>query len=139
MSPPPAVTELAPGLHLHGGAESISTTTFARALQARWWLRGRFLVDGTVLSLASTAAVFGSSYLGIARVVLRSIRRHALAFEAFASPTLIVGAGLVGQQLTHRLQEDRTYGLRPVGMIDADPLPYAIHGASGVPVLGGLS
>jgi exopolysaccharide biosynthesis polyprenyl glycosylphosphotransferase len=83
--------------------------------------------------------VFGLVYMGVARIVLRSLRRRAFSFEAFAAPTLIVGAGVVGQQLTHRLLTDRTYGLRPVGLIDADPLPASPHrGASGVPVLGGL-
>jgi exopolysaccharide biosynthesis polyprenyl glycosylphosphotransferase len=221
MTPPPAVSELAPqGLGLRLPPESFGGTTLARALEPRWWTRGRFLVDATVLSLAATAAVFGTSrlnfnpttrgiaaafpvlvlallyarrgpddrlsqsavdifahvlgvvslagmltivvgsvlgtphplelplrlwlfglvYLSVARMMLRSIRRHALSHDAFSTPTLIVGAGLVGQQLTHRLLTDRTYGLRPVGMIDADPLPMVGRlTPAGVPVLGGLS
>ena len=220
MSPPPAVTELAPRLRVRTAAQNAHTHALARALETRWWLRGRFLLDAAVLCLATMAAVLGSAgvrfsadsrliaacfplltlallygrrspddrlsqsavdivshvigvvsmsamlavaagsvlatdhpvalpfrlwvfgftYLGIARIVMRSIRRHAVGFEAFAAPTLIVGAGLVGQQISHRLLEDRTYGLRPVGMIDADPLPYSdANRPSGVPVLGGLA
>jgi exopolysaccharide biosynthesis polyprenyl glycosylphosphotransferase len=40
-----------------------------------------------------------------------------------ATPTLIVGAGVVGDQVARRLNQDHRYGLRPVGMLDADPLP----------------
>ena len=90
------------------------------------------------LALPLRLWVFAIVYLGIARVVLRSLRRHAYTFDAFSTPTLIVGAGMVGQQITRRLLEDRTYGLRPVGMIDADPLMARDDGGAGdVPVLGG--
>jgi exopolysaccharide biosynthesis polyprenyl glycosylphosphotransferase len=220
MTPPPAVTEVATPLRLPLPADEPRSPTLARALEPRWWSRGRFLVDATVLSLAAVAAVFGSDsvrfsatsrlvaggfpllvlvllyvrrapddrlsqsavdifshvlgivslagmlaiaagsvlgvahpltlplrlwvfalvYLSVARLVMRSVRHHALTYAAFSTPTLIVGAGIVGQQLTHRLLEDRSYGLRPVGLIDADPLPNTRqHPAAGVPVLGGLS
>jgi exopolysaccharide biosynthesis polyprenyl glycosylphosphotransferase len=58
---------------------------------------------------------------------------------ALATPTLIVGAGLVGEHLVKRLLTEPSYGLRPVGYVDADPLPRPDR-ASGerLPVLGGL-
>jgi exopolysaccharide biosynthesis polyprenyl glycosylphosphotransferase len=83
--------------------------------------------------------VFGLFYLATARLVLRSVRHHAFALGAFSAPTIIVGAGLIGRQLTRRLLSDRSYGLRPVGLIDADPLPQVGPPAdSGIPILGGL-
>jgi exopolysaccharide biosynthesis polyprenyl glycosylphosphotransferase len=91
------------------------------------------------LALPLRLWVFGLVYLAIARLVLRSVRHQAFAFDAFSSPTIIVGAGLIGRQLIRRLQADRSYGLRPIGLIDADPLPQvnALED-SGIPVLGGL-
>lgn len=94
------------------------------------------------LSLPLRLWVFSLVYLGIARIVLRSVRQYAFAFDACCTPTLIVGAGIVGQQLTRRLLEDRTYGLRPVGLIDDDPLPRDHYpdrpAVPYVPVLGGV-
>jgi exopolysaccharide biosynthesis polyprenyl glycosylphosphotransferase len=58
--------------------------------------------------------------------------------RALATPTLIVGAGTVGDQLASRLSGDDRYGLRPVGFLDADPLPRSGHSdAALLPVLGG--
>jgi exopolysaccharide biosynthesis polyprenyl glycosylphosphotransferase len=58
--------------------------------------------------------------------------------RALAVPTLIVGAGVVGDQLASRLSGDSRYGLRPVGFLDADPLPRSGRSdAALLPVLGG--
>jgi exopolysaccharide biosynthesis polyprenyl glycosylphosphotransferase len=55
-----------------------------------------------------------------------------------AKPTLIVGAGLIGAHLVKRLVAEPAYGLRPVGFLDADPLPSADRSTGRVlPVLGG--
>jgi exopolysaccharide biosynthesis polyprenyl glycosylphosphotransferase len=82
--------------------------------------------------------LFGAVYLGVARFVLVAIRRKALTNEGAAAPTLIVGAGKIGAHLVHRLRTEPSYGLHPVGFLDADPLlgPEAAHEAS-LPVLGG--
>ncbi len=82
--------------------------------------------------------VFSSVYLGIARVVLLSVRRSVVRLEEFSTPTLIVGAGLVGEHLVKRLMAERRYGLRPVGFIDSDPRPIEDTSIPFVPVLGGL-
>ncbi len=90
------------------------------------------------LGLALRLWVFSFFYLGIARAVLLSVRRQAVRTDAFAAPTLIVGAGAVGEHLVERLQGDRRYGLRPVGFLDDNPLPRLNNGDDlGVPVLGG--
>ncbi len=90
------------------------------------------------LALPLRLWVFSLVYVGVARLVLRVVRRHALAHPSFATPTLIVGAGVVGQQLAARLLAEPSYGLRPVGLIDADPLPRSGQLAnSAVPILGG--
>jgi exopolysaccharide biosynthesis polyprenyl glycosylphosphotransferase len=51
-----------------------------------------------------------------------------------AKPTLIVGAGRVGQLTAKRLLDRPELGLRPVGFIDKNPL--VPDGSSGIPVLG---
>jgi exopolysaccharide biosynthesis polyprenyl glycosylphosphotransferase len=90
------------------------------------------------LGLALRLWLFSAVYLGVARMVLLSVRRQAIRTEAFATPTLIVGAGIVGEQLVKRLVDEPGYGLRPVGFLDSDPLPRAEQrDSSSVPVLGG--
>ncbi len=90
------------------------------------------------VSLALRLWLFGSVYLTVARLVLLSIRRQATRSGALATPTLIVGAGLVGEHLVKRLLTDPGYGLRPVGYLDSDPLPDTDRAAGSVlPVLGG--
>jgi exopolysaccharide biosynthesis polyprenyl glycosylphosphotransferase len=91
------------------------------------------------LGLAVRLWLYAAVYLGISRAVLLSVRRQAIRSEAFAVPTLVVGAGVVGAQLVRRLLADPGYGLRPVGLVDADPLPdpTSFDGPP-VPVLGGL-
>ena len=80
--------------------------------------------------------VFGSVYLGIGRGMLFSVRRQALRSPRLRIPTLIVGAGVIGTQLVHRLVGDAGYGLRPVGFLDADPLLPRDVDTSPLPVLG---
>jgi exopolysaccharide biosynthesis polyprenyl glycosylphosphotransferase len=93
---------------------------------------------GHPVALALRLWVFACVYVGVARAVMFSVRRKAIRSEKLATPTLVIGAGVVGEQLVRRLMEEPTYGMRPVGFLDADPL----HGAdeselSGVPLLGG--
>ncbi|MGN6870674.1 MAG: sugar transferase [Solirubrobacteraceae bacterium] len=90
------------------------------------------------VALALRLWLFSSVYLGLARLVLVSVRRQAMSNHALATPTLIVGAGTVGDHLAARLASDARYGLRPVGFLDADPLPRSGRGdGGGLPVLGG--
>jgi len=91
-----------------------------------------------LLELATWLWLFAVIYLGVTRMVLFSVRRHALRAGQLAAPTLIVGAGVIGALLARRLLEDASYGLRPVGFLDADPLPSLGHlTAPSIPVLGG--
>lgn len=90
------------------------------------------------VSLALRLWLFSVVYVGGARALLTAARRHAVARPELATPTLIVGAGLVGKQLGQRLTEKTSYGLRPVGYLDADPMPHAdSDGSPALPVLGG--
>ena len=90
------------------------------------------------LALASRLWLFGVVYLGTARVMLVSVRRRAISSEPFATPTLIVGAGMIGSHLVKRLLEKPSYGLRPVGFLDSNPLPPRTPAVSpAVPILGG--
>jgi exopolysaccharide biosynthesis polyprenyl glycosylphosphotransferase len=90
---------------------------------------------GTILRLWLFALV----YLGVARVVALSVRRALMRTPRLATPTLIVGAGVVGEHLVKRFGDDPGYGLRPVGFLDSDPLPRPESSRVVVPVLGGPS
>jgi exopolysaccharide biosynthesis polyprenyl glycosylphosphotransferase len=65
---------------------------------------------------------------GITRVFIRSRL-------SFRQRTLIVGAGLVGQEIARKLRRNPGYGLEVVGFVDADPLPLH-HELGDLPVLG---
>jgi exopolysaccharide biosynthesis polyprenyl glycosylphosphotransferase len=91
------------------------------------------------LSLVIRFWLYGFIYLGVARGVLLSLRRRVLSSDAFAVPTLIVGAGVVGSHLATRLLTDRSYGLRPIGLLDSNPLPSSDYFARPpIPVLDGF-
>jgi exopolysaccharide biosynthesis polyprenyl glycosylphosphotransferase len=98
-------------------------------------------IDGLVagahpVALALRMWLFTLVYLGTARAMLLSVRRHAARIGGFATPTLIVGAGVVGEHLVKRLLADSNYGLLPVGFLDASPLqPVTAH--PHIPLLGG--
>ncbi|HET9103118.1 MAG TPA: sugar transferase [Solirubrobacteraceae bacterium] len=88
------------------------------------------------LGLTIRLWLFALFYLSVARAVLVSARRQAMRSEAFSLPTLIVGAGMIGNHLAMRLFAEPGYGLRPVAFLDADPLPVAGEEGSLLPVLG---
>jgi exopolysaccharide biosynthesis polyprenyl glycosylphosphotransferase len=94
--------------------------------------------DPHPVSLALRLWLFGFVYVAGARIALISVRRHAMHTEALATPTLIIGAGQVGEHLVKRLSAESRYGLRPVGFLDADPMPESSGpGPARLPVLGG--
>ena len=81
--------------------------------------------------------MFALAFLGVARIALFSIGRRAGRGGRPISPTLIVGAGVVGHHVVRRLRDCPEYGLCPVGFLDADPMPYAdCSGATLAPLLG---
>jgi exopolysaccharide biosynthesis polyprenyl glycosylphosphotransferase len=88
------------------------------------------------VSLAFRLWAFSVGLLGITRILLLIMRRRGMRRHGLATPTLIVGAGVVGAHLAHRLTSE-SYGLRPVGYLDADPLPRSEGSrAPTLPVLG---
>src|SRR3954470_7284507 len=56
--------------------------------------------------------------------------------RASGEPTLIVGAGTVGQAVARRLLAHKELGLHPVGFLDKQPLVAEMAGAVELPVLG---
>jgi exopolysaccharide biosynthesis polyprenyl glycosylphosphotransferase len=87
------------------------------------------------LLLALRLWLFSSALLVLSRCALLEARRRALRDPKLGTPTLIVGTGIVAQQLGRRLLDPR-YGMRPVGFLDSDPLPTSDPDAE-LPVLGG--
>jgi exopolysaccharide biosynthesis polyprenyl glycosylphosphotransferase len=81
--------------------------------------------------------LFSVVYLDAARVTLSWIERHVGHVGAVVSPTLVVGAGVVGEHIVRRLQDRPEYGLRPVGFLDANPPSAKTEVGASVPVLGG--
>ncbi len=103
------------------------------------------IVLGTILGGAHAVAlalrlwVFGVVYLGVTRMVLLSVRQQLMRSRALATPTVVVGAGIVGERVVRHLLTEARYGLRPVGFVDSSPLGSTSHSpATSVPVLGGL-
>ena len=112
----------------------------------------RAISSAAVLTLAAASVVgtshpvaltlrlwlFAVIYAGVARIVLVSIRIHTVNSAAASVPTLILGAGSVGELLVKRISDDPRYGMRPVGFLDADPGPRRDGLTSpAIPVLGG--
>jgi exopolysaccharide biosynthesis polyprenyl glycosylphosphotransferase len=96
------------------------------------------LGSSTPIDLPLRLWLFGAVYLGVARVMLLSVRRQAVRNPALATPTLVIGAGAVGEHLVKRLSSDPRYGLRPVGFLDSDPPPSSdLSSAPVAPLLGG--
>jgi len=100
---------------------------------------GTILGSSDPIGFAARLWIFSAVYLGVARAMLVSVRRQVIRTQGLAVPTLIVGAGMIGAHVVKRLIGEPAYGLRPVGFLDADPLP-SLETPSGLmlPVLGGL-
>jgi exopolysaccharide biosynthesis polyprenyl glycosylphosphotransferase len=111
------------------GAISVATMTL---VVIDIYLAGGDLATGVyphiwTLSLAFVA-IGRASAVGAQHIA----RERGLA----GTPTLVIGAGLVGRKLAARLQRDPQYGLRPVGFVDDSPL-FPGAGPVGLPLLGG--
>jgi exopolysaccharide biosynthesis polyprenyl glycosylphosphotransferase len=129
-----------PDERLHGSAlDTVVHVLGVASLAAMVSLGASSLLgSGHLLGLTVELWLFGFVYLTCARTVLLWVRRQSARNAALATPTLIVGAGLVGEHLVKRLLGEPRYGLRPVGFIDADPLRGQQSNGSVVPLLGGL-
>jgi exopolysaccharide biosynthesis polyprenyl glycosylphosphotransferase len=120
--------------------------TWARAIRATSVSAVLAIAAASVLGSVHPAApalrlwIFASVFLAAARWAMLALRRQAVGNRSLATPTLVVGAGMVGEHLVMRLAGDPRYGLRPVGFLDSDPLPRSDRSAPPlVPVLGGLN
>lgn len=111
-------------------------------------LTGRALVAAALTSslalalgaASQTSRLFGTAtLLAVAVVVLRAVAyavvRRFRARGWVAHPTLLLGAGQVGGQIAALLLAHPSYGLRPVGFLDSDPLLRPDERP--VPLLGG--
>lgn len=90
---------------------------------------------GPVESRLFGTAVLLALYVVALRAVAYSVVRRFRARGWVAHPTLVLGAGKVGGQLASLLLEHPSYGLRPVGFLDSDPLLQADERPA--PLLGG--
>jgi exopolysaccharide biosynthesis polyprenyl glycosylphosphotransferase len=76
--------------------------------------------------------VFAAFFLAAARVVFSALADRV---GATGRPTLIIGAGNVGQRTAKRLLDAPGLGLRPVGFLDKEPLVNG-NRPNALPVLG---
>jgi exopolysaccharide biosynthesis polyprenyl glycosylphosphotransferase len=130
-----------PDERLHGSSLETATHVVAVVSVATMLTiaAGSVIGGAHPVSLALRLWLFGGVYLVLARVVLLSIRRQAMRTAELSTPTLIVGAGMVGEHLFTRLVAEPSYGLRPVGYLDGDPMPKPERaGGDRLPVLGNL-
>jgi FlaA1/EpsC-like NDP-sugar epimerase len=86
-------------------------------------------------SLFVRAWFFGVIFIFIERALLFGLHGSACQRGVIASSTLIVGAGPVGLDIAHLLQQNPRLGLRPIGFIDVQPQNDKKYNGS-VPVLG---
>jgi exopolysaccharide biosynthesis polyprenyl glycosylphosphotransferase len=79
---------------------------------------------------------YAAAFLILGRICLASVLGHPSHRHRVSRPTLIFGAGRVGNLVARRLVSNCRVGLDPVGFLDEDPL--ALPGKSAaLPVLGG--
>ena len=129
----PSVLDELPGLAGRATIAIAFALTLERCLQTLllpFTLPTALPADAHVLLLLLLAhlALDSAGRAAVYRVV-RARRRRA------PRPTLIAGAGHVGQRIAAALLEHPEYGLRPIGFIDADPI--FLPAEFPVPVLGG--
>ena len=77
----------------------------------------------------------GSATLPLARVGARALCRRSLAYQ---QNTVVVGAGVVGQNVARKLLQHPEYGANLVGFIDDEPRERG-NGLSDLIILGGPS
>ena len=118
--------------------DDVRSVVTATALASTTVLTLRILLPGGVDDLASQSLrllAFSAVYLAAGRVALDWAQLKERRQGSLARPTLIVGAGRIGQLAAGRLLAHPELGLRPVGFIDKDPLdetglPVPVLGAS---------
>ena len=116
--------------------DDVRAIVTATVLAAMSVLTLRILLPGDVDDLASQSlrlVAFSLVYLAAGRVALDWAQAKERRHGVLTKPTLIVGAGRVGQLAANRLLAHPELGLKPVGFIDKEPLDEA---RLPVPVLG---
>ena len=112
---------------------AIATTT-ALAAMIILSVRVSFTTDTAVAQQGVRLWAFTAAYLVAGRCVLHWTQLRARRNGRVLRPTLIVGAGSIGQLLARRLLERPELGLRPVGFLDKEP--RTAEGGLRLPVLG---
>jgi exopolysaccharide biosynthesis polyprenyl glycosylphosphotransferase len=74
--------------------------------------------------------ILATAFLTIGRLALTVHERRGRRAGTCGAPTLIVGAGKVGHLLAKRLDENKEFGLRPIGFLDKEPLPAETNGSA---------
>jgi len=96
-----------------------------------------YVVDETLeVGVLVHAWALSALFVGAGRISVQALQRLGRTRWGVGRPTLIVGAGIVGQRVARRLQQLPEYGLRPVGFLDANPRGWQGPGRHAVPVLG---
>jgi exopolysaccharide biosynthesis polyprenyl glycosylphosphotransferase len=113
------------------GLSAVSVAAMAVALLG-WIVNGRIPPQSEWLK----AWLLALAGVGLGRVLLASAQRLARSRRLVGKPVLIVGAGVVGAQVSRRLDSHPEYGLAPVGFLDEEPRSVAEVGGRDVPVLG---
>ena len=110
-------------------------------------LVGRALVAGAITSAVRLqltlpvqdgpvfAAMAFIVFACLGRAIGYPLARHHRKVHSAGRPTMIIGCGRVGNQLSATLLEHPEYGLRPIGFVDDDPLVSLSDRR--VPLLGG--
>lgn len=100
---------------------------------------GRLLVpasEGFPRSVPLIGLLVAFVLMAGARLFLRAIKERRLRPDVSAAPTLVYGAGHMGQHVIQQMNRDRYSPFRPVGVIDDNPRLRDFR-LEGVPVLGG--
>jgi exopolysaccharide biosynthesis polyprenyl glycosylphosphotransferase len=113
-------------------APVISVTTAVATMAV---ISVRVIVTDDVHTASQTAQAFfvAAACLSLGRAGLTLSRARTISRGLGGRPTLIVGAGRVGNQVARRLMERPEFGLRPVGFLDKEPLDEP---GLAVPVVG---
>ncbi len=101
-----------------------------------------FLVDSSVSTRGFLVFfwIFCILFLFAGRLLLQVLLSVAGINDVVMRNTLIVGSGKVGKEVARKLLRHDSFGLRPIGLIDDDPLYTEFHEPElkGMRVLGGL-
>jgi exopolysaccharide biosynthesis polyprenyl glycosylphosphotransferase len=89
------------------------------------FLRLLFASDPHIATQAARYWLFASAYLIAARGGFKWFVSRSRRLHGAGEPTLIIGAGSVGQLVARRLLDRPEFGMRPILFVDDDPLPVA--------------